>query len=338
MKKLMSANLRFRASGTRNMRAHPAFFFVIILMAFAATFFDGRTSAGENAAGLKIVKDASTVSIFEGDRPVLRYRYAGGPMKPYADELISPAGVQILRDSPSDHKHHHGLMFALDVDGINFWEESEANSGQEKAQPVQLLPETTNDAGRAGFEQTLTWVDPVANKPMLCERRVVSAYPSAGLGATLIDWRCRLTPPPGKDSVAVGGNHYFGLGMRFLHSMDTGGRFFCADKAIGPILHEDKRLTPTKWCAFAAKADGKPVTVAIFDSPDNVRFPGMKFTMLQPFSYLAATLSNVHELAIPPIALKAGRPLELRYGVALWDGDPDAATVEKVYQEWLSRH
>ena len=44
-------------------------------------------------------------------------------MKPYADQLFSPAGVQVLRDSPLDHKHHHGLMYALAVDGVNFWEE-----------------------------------------------------------------------------------------------------------------------------------------------------------------------------------------------------------------------
>ena len=34
-------------------------------------------------------------------------------------------GCSAPRFAP-DHKHHHGLMFALSVDGVNFWEEAGA--------------------------------------------------------------------------------------------------------------------------------------------------------------------------------------------------------------------
>ena len=71
------------------------------------------------------------VSVFDGDRPVLRYRYADVPMKPYVDQLFSPAGVQVLRDSPHDHKHHHALMFATAVDGVDFWSEVGQGFGKE---------------------------------------------------------------------------------------------------------------------------------------------------------------------------------------------------------------
>jgi hypothetical protein len=37
-----------------------------------------------------------------------------------------------------------------------------------------------------------------------------------------------------------------------------------------------------------------------------------------------------------PITVKAGEPLELSYGVALWDGEVDKAAVEKIYQRWLA--
>ena len=62
------------------------------------------------------------------------YRYVQSPYKPYADRLVSPAGTQILRDSPSDHKHHHGLMFALSADGVNFWEEDSPDAGPASSQ------------------------------------------------------------------------------------------------------------------------------------------------------------------------------------------------------------
>ncbi len=60
-------------------------------------------------------------------------------MKPYVDQLLSPAGVQVLRDSPSDHKHHHGLMYALEVDKVNFWEENSRNSGREKQNSLSAV-------------------------------------------------------------------------------------------------------------------------------------------------------------------------------------------------------
>jgi Methane oxygenase PmoA len=119
--------------------------------------------------------------------------------------------------------------------------------------------------------------------------------------------------------------------MRFIESMDSGGRFFNADDKLGEIVRGDERLTAVKWCAYTAKADGKPVTVAVFDHPENFRYPARMFTMTQHFAYLSATRNEWKE----PITVKAGKPLDLRFGVAVWDGEVDKKTVEKLYQRWL---
>ena len=289
---------------------------------------DSRASAAE----LHVTQDQSTVSIFNGDKLVIRYRYTDVPWKPCADQLVSPAGVQILRDSPHDHKHHHALMFALTVDKVNFWEESAPKFGKEKHKSFTDLKSTVGDGvGRAGFVEQLDWVGPASDDPLLLERRAIDVLKADGLGATLVEWRCRLQTSPGRESIVLTGNHYFGLGMRFVESMDAGGRFFNADDAPGEIVRGDERLTPTKWCAFTAKADGKPVTVAIFDHPQNVRYPARMFSMLTPFAYLSATRNEWKQ----PLAVEADKPLDLTYGVALWDGEVDKATVENLYQRWL---
>ena len=106
----------------------------------------------------------------------------------------------------------------------------------------------------------------------------------------------------------------------------TGGRFFNADDKPGEVVRGDERLTPVKWCAYTAKADGKPVTVAVFDHPKNPRYPAKMFTMTKPFAYLSATGNEWKE----PITIKAGEPLNLRYGVAVWDGEVDKKTSRKV--------
>ncbi len=222
-------------------------------------------------------------------------------------------------------------MYALAVDGVNFWEEHLPNSGRQlhKALP-ELKAVAVDGSSRAKLVEELEWVGPGSEKPLLIEQRIIEVFRRTDLDATLIGWRCCLQTPPGKDAAVITGNHYYGLGMRFLVSMDTGGRFFNADDSPGEDVN-GQRLTGVKWCAYTAKANGKPVTVAIFDHPFNLRRPAKMFSMTTPFAYLSATLNAWKE----PITLKADQPLDLRYGVALWDGEVDKARVEKMYRSWL---
>jgi hypothetical protein len=289
------------------------------------------------AAYPRATEEKNTVSVSNGSRPVLRYRHSDVPMKPYVDQLHSPAGVQVLRDSPEDHQHHHALMFATAVDGVDFWSElPHAQFGTQKQRSLKVINYAVPDGiGLAGFSAEVAWIGPASDKPLLAERRRVcvledNGLASPGLGATLVQWQSSLQPPPGKESVVLTGSHYFGLGMRFVESMD-GGRFFNADDKAGEVVRGDERLTPVKWCAYTAKADGKPVTVAVFDHPKNLRYPAKMFTMTQPFAYLSATRNEWKE----PITIKAGAPLDLRYAIAVWDGEVDKPVVEKLYQRWL---
>jgi hypothetical protein len=164
----------------------------------------------------------------------------------------------------------------------------------------------------------------------LIERRAIDVLKAADLGATLVEWRCRLQTPPDKDFVTLQGNFYFGLGMRFLPSMDHDGRFFNSDNAPGEPLQGARKLTTAKWCAYTAKADGKPVTVAIFDNPANLR-PAKVYSMSDPFAYFSATLNTWKK----PIRLTRDQPIDLCYGIALWDGEPDSPKIEALYQRWL---
>lgn len=313
------------------MNKQPLRLAAVAILAVATSFGFLASAVGEDAGSLKIVKGKTTLSISDGDRLVFRYRYAGVPMKPYVDQLFSPNRVQILRDAPPDHNHHHGLMFALKVDDVNFWEERDANSGKELHKRFCDVKATVNDdASRAGFVQKLDWVGPDSDEPLLIERREIDVVKANDLGATLIEWRSTLKTPPGNESMTLSGRNYFGLGMRFVESMDQDGRFFSLGDKPGGIDQGNQQLTPAKWCAYTAKADGKPVTVALFDHPDNLGHPAAMFTMYRSFSYLTATVDGWKQ----PVVVKAGHPLEFRYTIALWDGAADKATVERLYQRW----
>jgi hypothetical protein len=277
------------------------------------------------AGSLSATKDQSTINIAADGKPVLEYRFADVPFKPYAAQLYSPSGVAVLRDSPADHKHHHGLMFAIGVEGVSFW--IETDKGGKQLQRRLDGPKTTTQA--AEFTQLLDWTMP-DGKVALCETRTVKVHAEPGLPATLLTWHSRLATPPGKDTVTLGGSHYYGLGARFVTTMDKVGEHLNAAGTPGEIVRGEERLVAAKWGAYSAPAGEKLVTVAIFDHPSNLRHPSRLFTMTKHFAYLSATLNLWKE----PFQLKAGSPLELRYGVAVWDGKAEVAQIEKLYRQW----
>jgi len=270
----------------------------------------------------------------------MRYRYGLDLIKPYVDYLATPSGINILRDSPFDHKHHHGLMFAVAVDGTNFWEEREP-FGREvgKGTPTVI---GGNDKPRknkkrasqalGGFKQDIEWIGPMDTKPLLLENRMVMVERVRDNKATLLTWQTELRLPPGKKSGTLSGNPYFGLGMRFVESMDKDGVFLYSGDAPGEIVRGDERLTPGPWCAYTGVAEGRRVTVAMFDHPDNPRYPALWFTMQTPFAYLSATRNLWKE----PMPLKPGEPVHFRHAIAVWDGEKDAAIVAAMNDRLLA--
>jgi hypothetical protein len=56
------------------------------------------------------------------------------------------------------------------------------------------------------------------------------------------------------------------------------------------------------------------------------------FTMTAPFAYQSATLNLWKE----PFTLK--EPLDLRYGVAVWDGVQSSEEIERLYRRWLKEN
>ena len=271
--------------------------------------------------------DSGGVTFHSGNSTLMRYRFGNVPFKPYVESLRSPVGVNVLRDAPSDHLHHHGLMFAMNVDGTEFWGEA-GQPGRQRPRYLELIPpHAERGLHKTGLVQTLEWLGPDNTAIMLQEKRTIEAWRSGDLGASLISWQSELHVPPGKDAVELQGRAYFGLGMRFPKAMDTDGTFFNADRGQGANGTND---VPSRWCAYTASADGRLVTVAMFDHPDNPRHPARWFTMDTPFAYLTDSPGLQHG----PLILTKAHPLKFRYGVAVWDGSVEPKRIESLYRRW----
>jgi hypothetical protein len=286
-------------------------------------------SAGEP---LRVVIDVNGVDMGTESHLLARYRYGDVAFKPYVERLFTPKGINVLLDSPPDHVHHHGLMFAVAVDGINCWEEAPTAGHQTHGGLGDMAISEVDGVPSAGFTEPILWTD-ASGREVLVERRTVEVCQTGDPIATLLTWRSRLAAPEGKEQVTLSGSHYFGLGMRFVRAMDEKGQFRNADNQPGVIFRGEERLVDSRWCAYTAQVDGQDVTVAMFGHPDNPRHPTAWFTMATPFAYMAATM-RLHE---KPLVIPPGEPLTLRYGVALWDGQIETAEIEAMYRKWVSQ-
>ena len=114
--------------------------------------------------------------------------------------------------------------------------------------------------------------------------------------------------------------------------MRWGGKFLTSTGQAGDIVRGAERLARAGWCAYTAKADGRPVTIAMFGHPENLRHPTHWFTMTTPFAYMAATL-NLHK---EPLEVTSDKPLILSYAVAVLDGRVDKNKIDGVYRNWVN--
>ncbi len=273
-----------------------------------------------------------TVVLYYNGKKLFIYNMMDSLFKPYIKELYTPAGHNILLDSPDDHKHHHGLMLAYNVDGINFWEETN-NSGRQKSIGIsKLVSSTGKKLGEGGFATDIHWIDPGDGSIILREVRTINGEYNPRLEVNLYDWESRFLASDSKPSGSVAGSHYDGLGMRFVRSMDNAGEFVSAENKAGDIFRGQERLITDRWCAYLSQVDNQKVTVAMLAHPDNPGGLTTWFTMKVPFAYMSATM-RLHE---NPMALQSGEILSLGYGVALWDGHVDNQRIEEAYQYWLT--
>lgn len=311
---------RGHAFCAKNMPA--VFFFILSSIAPTMSVF---------AADLQSVRDNDTVTIKDGDRVLLVYRSAPGPFRVYVKELYTPGGLQVLRDSPHDHVHHHALMYAIGAEETDFWGEAPQHK------PGKQVPRGEDDVtveevgGKrcATIRQKIDWIG-VNGDRLLVETRTLRLNPDSIPGASLLTWDSHFELAEGRDSVKLWGRKYFGLGVRFVTSMDKVGEFLHATEDAGQAASGSDKDLRADWCVYTAPVDNKPVTFAMFDHPENPRHPATWFTMTSTFAYMSATLN----LAGEPMTVLAGKPLRLRYGVALWDGKIEAGHIGRAYQAW----
>lgn len=273
---------------------------------------------------------------YEG-RPILVYAFRPDAFKPYVQQLGTVDGDNVLRDAPHDHLHHHALMYAISVNGLNFWEEL-SGSGVEK--PVQTsapeLGRTADGRPQARLRQTLHWLAPqdafLPNDPkhaLLIEQRTLTLVVDPAGKEVALEWASDFAVGGRTNVVTLGGSSYFGLGLRFLEELDPLAAHL---NAGGPpdLSNNRQDTTAHAWGAVAFNRPGHPATIVVHGDPANARGPATYFTMRTPFAYLAATQA----LDKQPLVYRAGERFQLRYLVTLTPQLQSADAITARGQRW----
>jgi hypothetical protein len=295
------------------------------------------SAAAADSFSVEPTSQLQELSVKYGGRRLMTYSFAPGRFKPYVKELATLDGDNLLRDSPFDHLHHHALMYAIRVNGLNFWEEV-PGCGVEKVvrtEAPEVVPGTAG-APMIRLRQVLHWLAPQdafqpdnPNLALLVEERTITLSVNESAREVALEWQSAFAVGGKTNVVTVAGANYYGLGMRFLQELDA-----LADhvNAGGPpdLANGRQDTTAHAWGAVRFNRPGRPGTIVLAGHPDNPRGNSVFFTMRTPFAYLSATQALDREA----ITYRTGDRFQLRFLVALYPAVKDAAALDARVKAW----
>ena len=298
----------------------------------------GQIAKGGAAPGLEFVPNtqpcAWTIS-YKG-KPLLVYAFDPQKFKPYVKELRTIEGDNILRDAPFDHLHHHALMYAIKVNGINFWEETSGNGVQKPVHTAEPVLGFTETAGsklpQATISQAIHWAAPqdaflpnAAPVALLVEHRTLVLTVNEEHHEVALEWKSQFEVGPKTNTVMLTGANYHGLGIRFLQELDTLAMHSLVE-AHPDLANYRQDLSTAPWATVSFAPPGHPATIALVGHPTNARGDTTYFSMLTPFAYLSATQALDKE----PLVYHSGDKWELNYLVLLYpEAKPSHALRER---------
>ncbi len=293
------------------------------LLALAPAF----VAAADKPGPVRLEKADGTVEITIGGAPFATYHFKGYE-KPFLAPLRTAGGVAVTRsldkEAITDHPHHKGLWVGVDeVNGNRHWME---------AQPVrnETVEIVKAEGDPAVFKAVQRWIGK-DGKPVLTETDTVSVSADR-----LVAYDLALTPA-GDEPVEFGDTKegFFAVRLRDeLRGKGGTGKIVNANGAAG---EKETWGRTAAWVDYSGTVDGKPVGVAIFDHPANVRpsryhVRDYGLFAISPFGEKAYTNG---ENDPNEIVLKPRESLRLRFAAFVHDGDREAADVAGRYRKYV---
>ena len=316
----------------RILSKHPTAAGLALLLVLACS-----SAAAEPPISIDSKVDVGQLVVNCKGRKLLVYAFATNQFKPYVRELYTLRGENVLRDSPPDHQHHHGLMYAVYVNGINFWEERDA-PGIEKHVELPLHTARIDADGTpvGSFIEIIHWLAPT-NKTasdtlaaaLLIEQRTLTVTVDEKNQEVALLWDSAFQVGPNAGKVTIHGPNYDGLGLRLPESFNHVAKF--QNSADQPYTGQNSQnVIAARWTSVSGVMDGRDVMLVLCGRPDNARGDGFFFSMLDPFAYLSATQGVDKK----PLEYSAGDKFNLSYLLTVHSENKPPEFVRQRYERW----
>jgi len=269
------------------------------------------------------------------------YRFAQqGLRRPVLFPIHGPHGLTFTRSwpvgprlpgEPDDHPHHESFWFAHgDVNGHDFW----APRKGERIEQVSL-----DHVGDGRIEATSRWLDP-DGKPVCTDRRVLT-FAAEGEDR-IIDHVITITASHGP--LVFGDTKEGTMALRVRPELNV-KRAKDGPPATGHYLNAPGQRDgeawgrPAAWVDLSGTLDGRPVGVACFDHPANLRHPTCWHA--RDYGLFAANPFGLHDFTKAPAGsgrheVAEGKSLTLRHRWLFHAGDAEDAGVATRYDAWAA--
>jgi hypothetical protein len=264
-----------------------------------------------------------------GGKAFTSYVTRAGIARPFCYPVYGPGGVEMTNCGPADHVHHRSMYIAQgEVNGCDNWSELEGH-----ARTVNKSVSVLTQGAMGAIQATADWVGR-SGQPILEERVCLCTY-ALPEGVRLLDWDITWA--------AVYGGVFFGdtkeagtLSVRVNEQLEGrhAGRI---TNAYGGVTESETWGKRAPWCDYSGEVDGRRVGLAIFDHPDNFRYP--TWWHVRDYGLFTANQWGLHDFTGDwsqrgDHALPAGQSLRFRFRVYIHGGDVADARVGDRFHDW----
>jgi Methane oxygenase PmoA len=267
--------------------------------------------------------------------------YTGDPYpKPFLYPLRSADGRIVTRAFPiqnvegesRDHPHHRGLFIGLgSINGVNFWENEKAYTTPNRGTMVLTSPATlTSGSHRGTIEANFSWRDPKGQE-LLTEHRIMTFSGTSDQRVIDFDLTFKAVQDLNFGDTKEG---FFAIRVADSMAEDKGGQMMAS---TGFTTEKGVWGRPADWVQYSGSVDKKPISITIFDNPNNLNHPERWHS--RAYGLFAVNPFGLKEFdkaatGAGGFFLKSGSTVRFRYRVLICDTPLTADQEKGAYAVW----
>ena len=344
--------------------------FLILLLTSACS---DNEKTKQDKPGVQVISDEKNqrIDVFIDGQPFTSYLYTDTlPLlkKPILYPVRAASGTTITRGHPlktragerPDEPHHVGVWFDYsDVNGIDFWNSSDAITGERALTMGTIRHESIKEIG-SGNDQgvlhvTMNWLGPQGQKMLkedtrftfsgdknsriidrvttltAIKKQIVFNDSKDGLMAIRV---CRALEHPSNEPVLLSGPDGKPNGEAKIDSSGVSGHYLNSEGIEGTAAWGKQ----AKWVQLSGIVDGEPLSVVIFDTPENVGYPaywharGYGLFSINP---LGQHIFDESKKSLN-LTLEPGESVTFKFRLLVLSGEKDSKAINKLYDDYVN--